>query len=450
MNIKWIKKFETDISVLQGIGLILILLGIITLCISAFFHGGDNSNVPSIIAASFFITMLGVSFAFPTLLEGNEGLSTMRIVVFMVTNVICMLLLKIGWAKGISSLEGIGLDQNWMGVIAFVFGAKATQSFFESRVAVPKETPKQGMAALEYTNADVAKLAVAQNEEILKTKFPNIISVSDAVQDLNSTDSHVIAIYLKDNETTGIPDKLEVKMPNNGIKLISTEIIRSLGKSKIQIHQGNDIRTLNSSSFGSVGCFIGSENDNNFIAIATAGHVCTQGRCINKGGALSGSDRDNTSIGNLSKGEWHFQLLTSNIDIAFAQIHDFDLNSDNQIIRFNNLHYLVSDSDSKKTAVKLEVKSGIKTGYILDSRIGIELEYNDGNSKIIKNIILIGDTTDRDKSTSLTVGGDSGGCVYVTENNRKKLLGLVLGGDKKFTYVLSIKETLDSWGYKII
>src|SRR5205823_1376178 len=63
------------------------------------------------------------------------GLSTMRIVVFMIVNVICLLLIKIGWGKEIHSLEQIGLDQYWMGVIAFVFGAKATQSFFESKMA---------------------------------------------------------------------------------------------------------------------------------------------------------------------------------------------------------------------------------------------------------------------------------------------------------------------------
>ncbi|MFX6311328.1 hypothetical protein ABTF78_19545, partial [Acinetobacter baumannii] len=48
----------------------------------------------------------------------------MRIIVFMFANVICMLLLKIGWGKDISSLEDIGLNGYWMGVIAFLFGAK--------------------------------------------------------------------------------------------------------------------------------------------------------------------------------------------------------------------------------------------------------------------------------------------------------------------------------------
>src|SRR4029079_3337824 len=129
---------------------------------------------------SFFIIMLGMAFAFPSLLKGRgKEVSTMRIVVFMMVNVICLLLIKIGWDPRIKSLSEIGLDQYWMGVIAFVFGAKALQSYFESKMAVPKETPKSGMAAVDYNNADIAKLAVEQNQQFLKIKFPNILSVSD-------------------------------------------------------------------------------------------------------------------------------------------------------------------------------------------------------------------------------------------------------------------------------
>ena len=78
--------------------------------------------------------MLGFAFAFPDLLQDqNKGLSTMRIVTFMMINVICMLLLKVGW--NCKSFEDIGINGYWMGIIAFVFGAKAAQSYFESKTA---------------------------------------------------------------------------------------------------------------------------------------------------------------------------------------------------------------------------------------------------------------------------------------------------------------------------
>jgi hypothetical protein len=52
----------------------------------------------------------------------------------MMINVVCMLLLKIGWPDTVTSLRDIGLDQWWMGLIAFIFGAKAMQAFFESKM----------------------------------------------------------------------------------------------------------------------------------------------------------------------------------------------------------------------------------------------------------------------------------------------------------------------------
>jgi len=123
------------ISYLQIIGFSVILIGLLYMfCVQLFstITGGG-------IAIVFFTIMLGFAFAFPELLrDSTKGLSTMRIVVFMMINVICMLLLKIGWEQ--HDLKAIGLDEYWMGVIAFTFGAKATQSYFESKLAVASST----------------------------------------------------------------------------------------------------------------------------------------------------------------------------------------------------------------------------------------------------------------------------------------------------------------------
>jgi hypothetical protein len=132
MDRKLIHNRESKISFLQIIGFIVILSGLIYLFVRQIFFKLNGETI----AIDFFTIMLGFSFAFPDLLQdSNKGLSTMRIVVFMMINVICMLLLKIGWHS--ITLSAIGLDQYWMGVIAFVFGAKAAQTYFESKLAVP-------------------------------------------------------------------------------------------------------------------------------------------------------------------------------------------------------------------------------------------------------------------------------------------------------------------------
>jgi hypothetical protein len=445
MSRKLIQKNELKISILQMIGFSLMLLGVLGLITCSLIDIKSHTVVPSVISISFFITMLGFSFAFPSLLEGNDGLSTMRIIVFMVTNVICMLLLKIGW--NCSDLTSIGLNQYWMGVIAFVFGAKATQSFFESKMAVPQETIKQGMAALEFSNADIAKLAVAQNEQYLKVKFPSILSVSDTVHDLNNTNSHIIVIYLKDNNSTGIPDNLEAKMPDGSVKKIATEIVKGLGVSQIHIREGDKIKTVNDNSFGSVCCLVQSIGDENFVGVVTAGHVYSGGSYINKGGVLNNSDQKTMSINAMEAGSWYFQLITNGQDIAIAKLRE--VHQDPAYLSFADTGYnVIADSDVKTSITMISTVSKTKQGFLLDYNLGFPVPYDDGTSNYMSNIILIGSADNRQDSLTLSQKGDSGGCVYNTKT--KQLIGLVLGGDAKFTYVLPIKDTLDSWNYKLI
>jgi hypothetical protein len=439
----FLRKNEGSLTILQIAGFMLLLLGVISLIISSFFKPDIYPSIPSIISISFFVTMLGFSFAFPSLLEGNEGLSTMRIVVFMITNVICMLLLKIGWANGIASLEQIGLNQYWMGVIAFVFGAKATQSFFESRMAIPKETPKVGMAAIEYTNAEIAKLALVQNEQYLKVKFPNILSVSDAVHDLDQSESHVIALYLKDNNTVGIPDRLEVKMPDGKTNTISTEIVKGVGSGKINISQKDEIR--NGGSNGSICCIV--ETDDGSQMVVTAGHVFSKGESINYGGKLSGINQTDAKIKNITIGNWFFQIINFKSDVALASIINYTPDTDCKSFAGKS-HYSVSDCDIKKTKVKLvSTVSGVREGFILDYNIAWDIEYN--NEILQKNkIILIGSTSERNDSHTLSQRGDSGGCVY--ELNSEDLVGIILGGNERFTWVLSLEEVFNKNNFKLI
>ena len=417
------------------------VLGIISLIVTSFFKGGI---IPSLISVSFFITMLGFSFAFPSLLEGNEGLSTMRIIVFMMTNVICMLLLKIGWADSVKSLADIGLNQWWMGVIAFVFGAKATQSFFESKMAVPKELSKTGMAAVEFTNADIAKLAVEQNQQYLKIKFPNILSISDTVHDLDKTESHVIALYLKDNNTAGIPDKLEVKMPDGSIKTIATEMVKGVGIGKININQKDEIR--NDDSNGSICCIV--ETEDGVKMVVTAGHVFSKGNSINFGGELHISEQTPALINKKIGGNWFFQIINFKNDVALASINSFI--ADEAYVSFKSKeHYEVTDKDVQKTSVKVISNISdpkVRDAFILDYNTAWEVPYDD--RKVSKNkVIVIGNERSRLQSKTVSQEGDSGGCVY--EETTGNLVGLILGGNDRFTWVLSLKEIFEKFNFRL-
>ncbi|MFI5139196.1 MAG: hypothetical protein ACHQIM_15340 [Sphingobacteriales bacterium] len=85
MKRKLIHSSEKTISFLQIIGFVVILLGFIYLFTEQTFYTLNGGTI----AIAFFSIMISVAFAFPYLLKDpNKGISTMRIVVFMMINVI--------------------------------------------------------------------------------------------------------------------------------------------------------------------------------------------------------------------------------------------------------------------------------------------------------------------------------------------------------------------------
>jgi hypothetical protein len=448
MKRKLIDSNENEISVFQIIGFIMIGIGILTLF--GFLIFAIFSNIYKVdgdsMAIMFFIIMTGIAFAFPTLLQDhNEGLSTMRIVVFMVVNVICILLLKIGWGK--ENFTDIGIDQYWVGIIAFVFGAKATQSFFESKMAIATAQASLNTQVIEkYSQSEIAKKGVEQYEEKLKAEFPNIKSVSDAVHDLNQTETHVIAIYLKDQNDTGIPKKLNIEMSKTAVVSMSTEIIKGGGVGKIQFSQAesNISDSLNPKYSGSICCAVRSTKDPKFLGVVTSAHIITHGRYDE-----SNNDIPNPSIpGSVlidgsQAGTWFYKLLSYNQDLAVIKL-DEDQGPSEKFKYFSNQYYQITDKDIKPEKPNVTIISKdnrIRDAYILDYAIGTDVEYESG-PVYKKNIILIGSTNDRNTSTPVSLPGDSGSCVFKKDTNQ--LIGMLLGGDEIFTFVLPINKTLQS------
>ncbi|HVV55092.1 MAG TPA: hypothetical protein VHC47_07205 [Mucilaginibacter sp.] len=171
MQRRLLSESDNKVSYLQIIGFAVILFGLVYLFIEQI-AGKLNGDVVSI---TFFTIMLGIALAFPDLLKDpSNNLSTMRIGVFMMINVVSLLLLKIGWEQ--TSLKNIGFDQYWMGIIAFIFGAKATQSYFESKIsalanaqATASANPQNatGTNAINPVQQATGTTSTATNEEDL-------------------------------------------------------------------------------------------------------------------------------------------------------------------------------------------------------------------------------------------------------------------------------------------
>lgn len=451
----WIQKGEGKLTYVQLFGFLLIAFGVVYFA-SYLLPGGvihyfsslqlDEDPTPNGISIAFFTTMLGVAFAFPDMLRGqSKEISTMRIIVFMFANVLCMLMLKIGWDKG--SLQDIGLDGYWMGVIAFVFGAKATQSYFEHAGSLGRNSgAKADPGTAPLTNTELARLAANQNRDELLARYPNIECVSNTLKDGRST----VTIYVRDSETQAIPAEVSATLKSGSVVSVPTEIIPGAGKGKPHIGQATDELSDSDSPkyYGSVCCLVDSATNPGFKGLLTSGHVFTYGDFRDYGGVLGQDQARDGLLNGIPSTRLFFQQMKFNQDLAIAEITD-KASIPDDYLSFAGGFYEVSESDLHTGAPNITIASrqnNIRNAYILDFDVSFEINYFN-TPRYIRNIILIGSTNDRATSQTVSGGGDSGSCVYHTESG--KLIGMLLGGNAKFSFVLPLQDTLNAFNFKL-
>ncbi len=445
-----IQKNEGRLTYVQLAGFTLILLGLVYMA-SFLLPSGvikyaawmelDDAPTPYGISIAFFTIMLGVSFAFPQMLQTGQGeTSTMRIVVFMLVNVMCMLLLKVGWGK--NNLSEIGLDENWVAIIAFLFGAKATQAYFENKASREKEGDRS-----TSTGAQIARHFEHEKMSWLKSKYPNIVSVSATV---NKEGQDVLAVYLKDSDAALIPAELSDTVNGREVK-IKTQVIPGAGPAVPHLGQATDeLSDSNTPNYlGSICCLVDSTVNPAFKGLVTSGHVFTYGDFFDYGGILGPANRRSVLLNGKAFGKLFFQQMRYNQDLAIVEL-PANGNLLQNYISFKAGFYKLSNDDLRTSVpnVALAARGNkIQEAYVLDFNVSFEVNYYNG-PQLVRNIILIGTTNDPATSAPVSTGGDSGGCVYHKES--EKLIGMLLGGNTRFSFVLPLEDTLNAYNFKIL
>ena len=296
------------------------------------------------------------------------------------------------------------------------------------------------------SKSEIAARAVLQHGAALQEKFPNIVSISDAVK---GKDDYVIAIYVRDGNTESIPAVLTVSMPD-GIKAeIATEIVANVGTAIPHVsQQTTNISDSNAPAYtGSICCFVASTSVPGFIGAVTCGHVLSQGSFNDMGGILEVPQAGTALLGGAPDAYWCFQQMQYSQDLAIAQLQNQNLLSADYL-SFAAGYYPVTKNDVQTPAANIRLVAGSKQcdGYILDFNIAFEVAYE--TPRYVGGIILIGSTNNKDTSLTLSTEGDSGGCVYHIATG--KLIGILVGGNDKFSLVLPVEETLTSFNFKLI
>ncbi|MFT4152688.1 S1 family peptidase [Parafilimonas sp.] len=465
---KLIQENETKISILQIIGFVFMIGSIIYLIANLF----GFSVTPKDISVNFFVIMVGFAFAFPSLLEGNEGLSTMRIIVFMMTNVICMLLLKIGWAEDIHNLKAIGLDEYWMGVIAFVFGAKATQSFFENwrpppstKDAVPNEPNSNSIdeqSNLPMANINIITEAIKNKGKEWVNSFPNVTGFSTGYKTVNNKQTDIPALICKvtnkkNNLNFGsIPNFLNYTAQDGNTYKIQTDVLQEnqtiANDARIKFDEqpfplGNSISRRNDESTGSVGLVLKKDGDANSDYIISCYHVFCDPELRNSNRTFQNTNENAKLIcasvedkGTNYVADVILGYLTSNSDFAIAKVREgvvFENQNSNLGIRPNGFGFVFSENIGESLTLCGRT-SGLREGKIKNHHASQTIYYCSNTvTEYIDGFIEV------DKFCE---PGDSG-CVVL--NSKNQIVGLVVGSSLQSSYVLPVKSFILTNNYSL-
>ncbi|HVW95567.1 MAG TPA: hypothetical protein VHA56_06340 [Mucilaginibacter sp.] len=426
---KLLDKSTEKVTYLQILGFVLIAAGVVCILISLTPVLTLTGECLSVI---FFIIMLGVAFSFPDLLQDqNQGISTMRLVTFMMINVICMLLLKIGWLQ--PSLNGIGINAYWMGIIAFVFGAKATQAYFESKMAVPTTSglPTAAMPAAPDT-ADFVKKAITQNANLI-SKFPNIIDISLGSMTIAGRNIYCADIHLSNNGVTGIPTELQVDI-NGTPHYVPVHIVPDVGSGTAHAAMGGNAikNATTNTAAGTLGCVLTDDAKQSFFGLSCC-HVFTGNKWLNYNGYNIPKDQICDDTTGLVLGNWSYGLMNTAFDIAYTDIAGAGQITPSGFAAERD----VNDDDIRnKTAVSFRGATTPHGAGIISNYQCTRPVYYGLQQVNISNLILI--TTAANIAPSHA--GDSGALVYTTTGNEP--IGMIIAADTVFSYVIPITSIL--------
>lgn len=296
---------------------------------------------------------------------------------------------------------------------------------------------------------EIARLALKQNEQILISKFDEVSGLSDTIDEKGNP---TLTIYVSSDNTKSLPSEVTVDLPDGSEIEIRTVIIGGLGNPEPQFHQIDSkvIDSLNTTGeHGSICCYVKKEDDPDFIGFVTAGHVFTRRKFIDFDGEIPiDQQRRVVKINGERVGRLVHQKMGYKQDIAIVRLEGEEAIGE-QPLRFNQGFYEVDESDegsAKHNIVAVSSEMRERSGYIIDTGVAMQINY--ANHPItLYNLCIIGSSSSPHESTTLSIGGDSGGCVYHKQTGR--LVGMVIGGNNKFSFVTPLRKHLTNNNYKL-
>lgn len=308
----------------------------------------------------------------------------------------------------------------------------------------------QNIQSLEqYVNTDyneLARICIEQN----KTKIESLSNIESCFVGLSSDPSNrkpVIILYSSLNQGGNYPKSYKATLSTGKMFTVSVEVIYGFDIPEIHLGIGDSICNTNTANImGTICCGVQKGNKKYLL---TCAHVLTGGsvkmqKTDAKGWIVNPYDENVTSEDFDFKpiGTWCFGLINSEIDLALVET-ELDI----EPIANNKAYPADYNYDLNHEEIFVNGNKNKKRGYIIGySEETLQFKYGIYTHSIGKLILL--STNKSDNPLPLTQPGDSGAIVYTTKDRTP--IGMILGGNKQYTYAIPITSLLQATQTKLI
>ena len=307
----------------------------------------------------------------------------------------------------------------------------------------PTKEPEQ---YLTFDYDHIAKKCLFHN----KSKIDALPGVENYFIGLSSGSSERKPVIVINSSLQGggeYPDALSVPLDSGEIFLVPVEVVYGFDLPNIQLASGDNIcHVLTAAVSGTICCNVIKDNKKYLL---TCAHVLTGGlpniTPENNNGWFVNPEIDDTLSADenfTSVGTWCYGVIDKEIDVALIQT-EFEITP---VVNINVYppEYRTG-FNHKEVFVNGEINK--RGGYIVGfTENETKFSYN-GIIHKLSNLILLS----RNKTSSpvtLTESGDSGAIVYMSQD--KTAFGMVVGGNKLYTYAIPLHTILTNTQTKLI
>lgn len=344
----------------------------------------------------------------------------------------------------------------WHDLLDLVFQIKNLRQKMVDEKTYQVDSVKQLVSHLNEVNEASIKKAMQEHGEHIKS-IPGVVAIGAGLEKINgNTSIPVIEVQVdSENAAKNIDDILLTNLDGN-LKKVRTKIVLTDKIMAQFIYPGGEIRNNTMSAGGTIGAIV-SDRDGPNQYLLSCYHVLKSQNHKWNGFSSQGLAADTTilatdpqsgqsqEVGFLSVG-----IRNKYLDAGLAQITNQGLIKSfaiNRTVPIKGIRPInILDKYNKKSVfLKGKTNALLKDGFIYADSLTATIGYHDGSAQTFEGLFAISRTNGQ-QHVGVSQPGDSGSLV-IDENCM--VMGMIVGGNNHFSYVIPIETILNYFNVKI-